>query len=823
MKNGGFKDIILEDVYDELCDRYQFAACPPANKQQNTAASKGGAAPRQQKSTPPKPPTPPAAPKPKAKKPACGSQPQTAQTYGEQCPPGMYFCTDAKKCKPVPEGKALTDSGWLVDMSESEFDFARCQRPNGTFYGTSGQCRKGTPAGAKEKEEKKSKAAPKKPTDFDKGGTLKGDAERVTGGPGRESLDRQIRSAKEAIEKYPDDDFSKDHLSDLEKRMAPFENSQKVLDGVVANAPKGTEVTVTPMGFIRTEYTTPEGNVVSTTFGRGSFNFQVNDSYDAGSVTQGRREEMAVARQVQRVFNSHVKSVPDKFVIQTSAHTDDGRGASRQRAYERMGFSKAEPGKSIYGRKDGNRIVPSNQSEEGLGSTLLSFAEKKNSDLALWYIAVFGAPEKSVDMSEYDFAKGAGTGKPCGGSHISASYECKLDAGERKSITDGLVSKGASKAKLDKLSDEQISRVSQLVKDKGLSPEQGERVSKGVEKLKEQSGGKKEGGANLQDPGEAKKYSEFYEQKKDLTYKAPYDTDPKVVKATMERLKEEDPAAYSKTVSALNGKGSPTKEQLAEAGWKSSSERGEAVLKSLMDNDFKDVMGQDLSWRQGLQLDHKQAGSTGGTDTPSNWIWISTATNQAKGGMEAAARKKGGSPAEKEEYIRQGLIGKLNKNAQVSAQDVAAAKGAGSARALAKSQEAAALRDNLPLMTPSQRASRISDASAKDMETVLKASVASGKNAETGRETSYRPVLSGGNGERVRKAYGTAPQMKAIARMRWDEKLSESDLRNIGGVLKASTGSTKSRSDLLNEMLGNFPRSSGLTAAERIAILDAAE
>jgi hypothetical protein len=201
-----------------------------------------------------------------------------------------------------------------VDMSE--FDFARCQRPNGTFYGTSGQCRKGTPVGAKEKKarskKKVEKAVPKKPTDFDKGGTLKGDAERITGGPGREMLDRQIRSAKEAIEKYPDDDFFKDNLSDLEKRMVPFENSQKVLDGVVANVPKGTEVTVTPMGFIRTEYTTPEGNVVSTTFGRGSFNFQVNDSYDAGSVTQGRREEMAVARPVQRVFNSHVKSVPDK-------------------------------------------------------------------------------------------------------------------------------------------------------------------------------------------------------------------------------------------------------------------------------------------------------------------------------------------------------------------------------------------------------------------------------------------------------------------------------------------------------------------------------
>ncbi len=420
-----------------------------------------------------------------------------------------------------------------------------------------------------------------------------------------------------------------------------------------------------------------------------------------------------------------------------------------------------------------------------------------------------------------DFAKG--TGKPCGASHISASYVCRLDAGEREAITKGLVAKGATKSKLDKLSDEQISRVSQAVKKDGLSAEQAQQVARGVEKLKEQAGGKKEGGANLQDPGEAKKYSEFYAQKKDLTYKAPMNTDSKVVKATLERLKEEDSEAYKSTISALNGKGSPTKEQIAEAGWKSSSERGEAVLKSLMDNDFRDVMGQELSWRQGLQLDHKQAGSTGGTDTPNNWIWISTATNQAKGGMEAAARKRGGSPAEKEDYIRQGLIGKLNKNSAMSKEDVAKAKGAGSAKAQAKAQQAAALRDNLPLMTPAQRSARINDAGGKEMESVLKASVATGKNPETGRKTSYRPVLSGGNGERVRKAYGTVPQMKAIARMRWDEKLSNDDLKNIGGVLKASTGSTKSRSDLLNEMLGNFPRTSGLTAAERIEILKAAE
>ena len=117
----------------------------------------------------------------------------------------------------------------------------------------------------------------------------------------------------------------------------------------------------------------------------------------------------------------------------------------------------------------------------------------------------------------------------------------------------------------------------------------------------------------------------------------------------------------------------------------------------------------------------------------------------------------------------------------------------------------------------------IEKANGTQMKEMLKASNAEGKNPATGRATSYRPVLSGGNGARVRKDYGTVPQMKSLMRMRWDEKLSPSDLANIGGILKASTGSTKSRSDKLAELMGNFPRTSGLTAAERIAILDAAQ
>jgi hypothetical protein len=36
------------------------------------------------------------------------------------------------------------------NFSEGLFDFTRCQRPNGSFYGTGGKCKSGSEAGAKE-------------------------------------------------------------------------------------------------------------------------------------------------------------------------------------------------------------------------------------------------------------------------------------------------------------------------------------------------------------------------------------------------------------------------------------------------------------------------------------------------------------------------------------------------------------------------------------------------------------------------------------------------------------------------------------------------
>jgi hypothetical protein len=459
--------------------------------------------------------------------------------------------------------------------------------------------------------------------------------------------------------------------------------------------------------------------------------------------------------------------------------------------------------------------------------------ERAREVLTLRFSEPFDSLDYTICQRADDSRYGIAEGKECRkGKEVSREDVIAMLSRE------GLIKSDKQREKLRKLDDKTLAKVAdravtraeqgtlkiagKIQEKYGLDEEQSKRAAQAVRALKyDPSGGKKEGGANLQDPADAAKYAEFYAKRQDLTYKAPFDVDPKVVKTTLAQLKEEMPASdYQKLMSALGGKGSPTKEQLEAAGWTGRGERAEAVLKSLMDNDFRDVMGKELSWRQGLQLDHKQAGSTGGNDRPDNWIWISTASNQAKGGMEAAAKKRQGTPAETDEFIRRGLIKKLQDNAKLSPEQVRQAKVAGAMGASAKAERAAAMRDNLPLMAPQQRSERIRDASIDDLKTMLKASVNQDKtNPATGRKPSYRPVLSGGGGVRVRKDYGTSPQMKSLMRLRWGEKLDSGDIKNIGTLLRASTGSAKSSQDKLEELLGNFPPVRALTSAERQAIV----
>ena len=65
--------------------------------------------------------------------------------------------------KALALAKALTNLKYSENPEDQlayaeALDFARCQRPDGSFYGTAGQCRMGTPAGAKEVTPSKKKS-----------------------------------------------------------------------------------------------------------------------------------------------------------------------------------------------------------------------------------------------------------------------------------------------------------------------------------------------------------------------------------------------------------------------------------------------------------------------------------------------------------------------------------------------------------------------------------------------------------------------------------------------------------------------------------------
>lgn len=273
-----------------------------------------------------------------------------------------------------------------LDFTEIDsLEFARCQRPNGSFYGTSGVCRSGVAVGAKEK-------------------LAGGEAlEKFKGTETVARLTARNEELRERAKKNPDEaDLIKTQLEKNNKILDKYKNNTAVLDGIVANTPEGTRVSISDKGAVVMEYTTRSGQEIKAVFGNKDYNFQVNGGYDAGTVTS-RPQQIEVANAVRRNFEAVVKSLPQGAVIGTAAWTEDGRGPSRAKAYERMGFSKpvGGPGGNQYSKKSGGRMVPSNQTEEGLDKTY-SFGEKSSKmSTALWHVAIFGALEKS-DFTEVD-------------------------------------------------------------------------------------------------------------------------------------------------------------------------------------------------------------------------------------------------------------------------------------------------------------------------------------------------------------------------------------------------------------------------------------
>jgi hypothetical protein len=408
---------------------------------------------------------------------------------------------------------------------------------------------------------------------------------------------------------------------------------------------------------------------------------------------------------------------------------------------------------------------------------------------------------------EFEFAAKGSKGKPCGESYISASYNCTLEAGERARMIEELGVKGELKKRVEALNDVQLSRVV-AAKRANLSAESGIRISSAIDTLAgTEARGRKIGGDNLQDPANAAKYVEFYERGGDKTHKPKYDTSKEELEFAVKRMQDEK--IWTNSKKALNAKGSPEASMRQEAwGDQPADARAKAVLKSLMDNEFKDVLGNELPWNSGMQLDHKLAGSMGGKDTPDNWVWISAPTNQVKGSieLEIKAKKLTGEAADK--FLSEKLIATLNNNASMSESEVAKIKNQGSAAAAAKAEFRAALRQNLPLKPLSQIEKQINGAKTPELKSLMQASTYGEKPAALLKKSI-----------RGQTDYPSVPQMKAFLRMRWGFELGRNDLQKIAEAIVSSKFDKRSPSKILEVIEERFGPPRGLSTEQRNTIL----
>ena len=146
-----------------------------------------------------------------------------------------------------------------LDFTEIDsLEFARCQRPDGSYYGTSGQCRKGTKVGAKEKAELKKAAAKgnkraKVALDVVEGKISKKDAAKALAAAARKeakpkSVPPDMKKELAALSKTKGGEDDKANAAAMRKR---YKESKKELgEGAYGAVKETAQGTVIKQGFI---------------------------------------------------------------------------------------------------------------------------------------------------------------------------------------------------------------------------------------------------------------------------------------------------------------------------------------------------------------------------------------------------------------------------------------------------------------------------------------------------------------------------------------------------------------------------------------------
>jgi hypothetical protein len=291
---------------------------------------------------------------------------------------------------------------------DTHFDFSRCQRPDGSYYGTGGQCRKGAPVDPKEKQLRpaKERTAQTSTVTEQKAAKQKADAEAKA----FKSRGGYIPRAGTGEAQEYDVRHFEDVLGVDRKTAREVEQSVKKMER--AGAEYGGDGVGKPGVSIDTDgiaiTTQSKAGDVSEMFiaKNGIVSWSVNGGYDR-SISQSRTMSSAEKREIavnaRKSWDVALAGMPKGTILQTNAYTGDGGGNSRARAYQAMGFSKPyrnKPGNTQFGKVRKNGFGPITNNEGEIDSLLgyvgpaytLGFSESdrdKKVEAAL-YIILFG-------------------------------------------------------------------------------------------------------------------------------------------------------------------------------------------------------------------------------------------------------------------------------------------------------------------------------------------------------------------------------------------------------------------------------------------------
>ena len=301
------------------------------------------------------------------------------------------------------------------------WDFARCQRADGTFYGTRGKCRQGDEVGAKEEDSPQPKKSAAKEPPAKK--PAEGYTPRERGKTEKPSLLRRVRERllgkkendianigfkdKNEINRMFDDRIQdiyrntgggagtekalKRNEESRQRALKSHDANKKFAADLKAEMPKGFKATMDPdNGEIVMSKKVGKHNVEVRYSPSSGFNYRVNGKYDAGSVTD-RKEQLRIATSVRDAWDAVVRAAPEGQKFSTSAYDGDGKADQRIKAYKRIGFGDPSEVDEMYAVKKGGRVVPSSEQDES-AAYLVSFSE--NEQTVAWLQIIFPADKK---------------------------------------------------------------------------------------------------------------------------------------------------------------------------------------------------------------------------------------------------------------------------------------------------------------------------------------------------------------------------------------------------------------------------------------------